>query len=215
MSTLTEQEKRQFEQTVAKVTRVGQSAIAQTHYAEQAISFYESVHYNLDQVVQEAFNTEPKAQCQSGCAHCCKHRRVEVSMPEAFYIAEQIKKLPEATQSEIIKRLTEAVETLKQQPTVDDCSFLQDNRCMIYQVRPSVCRKAHSQDMSACEEDKDIPQHLGVLLGVEAMLTGTQQAYENLGYPAQTYELNTIMHTALTDASMLVEWYKVHLEAVK
>ncbi len=215
MSALTEQEQAEFNQAADKVRSVGVAVILQSEYAEKAIRFYEYVHFNLDQVVSVAFENTPKALCKPGCDHCCKNRTVEVTMPEALYIAEQIKKLPDDVQAEILERLGQSVARLEKQQKQEACSFLKDSKCTIYAIRPSACRKAHSQSVEACQTGQEIPQHLGALIGAEAMMVGTQQAFDALGYLAEVQELNLAVYAALTNQSLLTEWYKVFLDAQK
>lgn len=215
MSALTEQEQAEFNQAADRVRTVGMAVIAQSEYAEKAIRFYEHVHFNLDQVVAVAFESTPPAVCKAGCDHCCIGRTVEVTLPEALYIAEQIKKMPEDVQAEILQKLGENVEQLEKQQRPTACSFLKDSQCMIYAVRPSACRKAHSQSVEACVDGQEIPQHLGALIGAEAMMVGTQQAFGTLGYIAEAQELNSAVYAALTNQSLLTEWYKVYLDAQK
>ncbi len=213
MSALTEQEQAEFNQAADKVRTVGMAVIAQSEYAEKAIRFYEHVHFNLDQVVSVAFESTPPAVCKAGCDHCCKNRTVEVTLPEALYIAEQIKKMPETVQSEMLQRLGENIALLEKQQKPAACAFLNDAQCTIYANRPSACRKAHSQSVEACIEGQDIPQHLGALIGAEAMMVGTQHAFSALGYLAEVQELNLAVYAALTNKSLLTEWYKVYLDA--
>lgn len=215
MSALTEQEQIEFNQAADRVRSVGMAVISQSEYAEKAISFYEHVHFNLDQVISVAFDSVPKAMCQVGCDHCCKNRKIEVTMPEAFYIAEQIKKMSDNKQADIFKKLSQGVKAAKKQHAPEACTFLEHGKCTIYQVRPAVCRKAHSQSVQACEQGRDIPQHLGALIGAEAMMMGTKQAFEALGYPAEVQELNLAVYTALTNQNALTEWYKAYLDAQK
>ncbi len=213
MSALTEQEQAEFNKAAEKVRAVGMAVIAQSEYAEKAIHFYEHVHFNLDHVVAVAFESIPKAVCKEGCDSCCKSRRVEVTMPEALFIAEQIKKMPEEVQAEIMQRLSKTVETIDKKQKPEACTFLKNAQCMIYHIRPSVCRKAHSQSVEACLQDQEIPQHLGALIGAEAMMYGTRQAFEALGYPTEAQEFNLAIYAALTDQSLLTEWYKAYLTA--
>lgn len=215
MSALTEQEQAEFNQATNKVRTVGMAVIAQSEYAEKAIRFYEYVHFNLDQVVSVAFESTPQAVCKEGCDYCCKNRTVEVTMPEAHYIAEQIKKMPEDVQAELMQRLGQNVALLEKQQKSETCSFLKDAKCMIYTIRPSACRKAHSQSVEACQAGRDIPQHLGAIIGAEAMMLGTQQAFDALGYSAEVQELNMAVYAALINQSLLTEWYKVYLDAQK
>lgn len=215
MSALTEQEQLEFNQAADRVRSVGMAVISQSEYAEKAISFYEHVHFNLDQVISVAFESTPQAMCQVGCDHCCKNRKIEVTMPEAFYIAEQIKKMPAITQAELFKTLSQSVKATKEQKPPEACTFLKERKCTIYQVRPSVCRKAHSQSVEACANDQDIPQHLGALIGAEAMMLGTKQAFEALGYLAEVEELNLAVYNALTSPNALTEWYKAFLDKQK
>jgi len=215
VSALTEQEQAEFNQAADKVRSVGMAVIAQSEYAEKAIRFYEHVHFNLDQVVSVAFEHSPPAVCKVGCDHCCKNRTVEVTLPEALYLAEQIKKMPEDEQAELLKRLGENVDLLEKEQVPAACAFLKNARCMIYDTRPSACRKAHSQSEKACKASQEIPQHLGALIGAEAMMVGTQQAFGALGYPAEVQELNLAVYAALKNQSLLTEWYKVYLDAQK
>lgn len=215
MSELTEQEQAQLNEAINKVHAVGVAVIAQSQYAEKAVTFIEHLQYNVDQVVQPAFTDEPKADCKAGCAHCCKDRTVEIGFPEAFYMAQQIKALPEAKQQDIVTRLSKTVEIQDRGEPIPECSFLENNQCMIYDIRPSVCRKAHSQDVNACINNTDIPQNLNVVLSAEALIVGTQRAYDTLGYVAESRELNRVMYAALTEENMLTDWYKVYLEKQK
>ena len=213
VSALTEQEQAEFSQAAEKVRSVGIAVIAQSEYAEKAIQFYEHVHFNLDQVVAVAFESTPKAVCKAGCDFCCKNRSIEVTLPEALFIAEQIKKLPEADQAELVARLRKTVAAIQNNQQPEACTFLNDSQCMIYHMRPSVCRKAHSQSVKACEENDPIPQHLGALIGAEAMMQGTQQAFAALGYQAEVQELSVAVYAALTNQNLLTEWYKAYLDA--
>lgn len=213
MSALTEQEEAEFNQASQKVRSVGIAVIAQSEYAEKAIHFYEHVHFNLDQVVAVAFESSPKAKCKAGCDFCCQHRKIEVTMPEALFIAEQIKKMSDDVQAEILLRLSKTIKAIGENQTPETCSFLNDAQCMIYHTRPSTCRKAHSQSVEACQQNAEIPQHLGALIGAEAMMQGTKQAFEALGYPAEVQELNQAIYAALTNQTLLTEWYKAYLTA--
>lgn len=76
-------------------------------------------------------------QCH-GCGRCCYSTTVTVSIPEARVIAKHLgMSFKEFMKEHIVREPTSqygyAFRTVP-------CQFLVDNRCTIYEVRPSVCR---------------------------------------------------------------------------
>jgi len=69
--------------------------------------------------------------CQSGCSHCC-HTRLSITAVEAQAIADELATWP-ADRQAALRANVEA--------STDRCAALDgDGRCMMYSVRPVVCR---------------------------------------------------------------------------
>lgn len=80
--------------------------------------------------------------------------------------------------------------------------------CTIYDVRPSVCRRAHSLDVRKCEANApEIPQDLGVVVSIEALSNGTSDACRKLGFNTLGHELGLAVLLALFDESAESRWF--------
>lgn len=82
--------------------------------------------------------------CGTGCSHCC-HMAVAIVDTEAQIIAAHINKAairqPKRANPIIaMKHHNTMMQTFTEKP----CSFLEEGRCSIYEVRPIACRGHHS-----------------------------------------------------------------------
>ncbi|PUA97292.1 putative zinc- or iron-chelating protein [Acidovorax sp. 107] len=191
--------------------------------AQAAVDFIAQLHQGLDAVAEQARATGPQLACQAGCAHCC-YLRVEATEPEVLHIAQYLRSLPDADQAATTRRLQQhgaaasaanpAQPGPPAGPTRQPCSFLIDDRCAIYTVRPAACRKAHSLSATHCaEQSPTIPQNLRLLVDAEALMAGTALAYRDQPLPARAHELNAAVLAALdgavaTQPSALLRWYR-------
>lgn len=103
--------------------------------------------------------------CGPGCDLCC-HNQVELTAPEALrlgqYLADRFSSQEQRLLLERVAWLrdrqagrsrTELAATRAEFP----CPFLRDHRCLVYEVRPLMCRAMHSLDAAACREEFDHP----------------------------------------------------------
>ncbi|WP_020173298.1 YkgJ family cysteine cluster protein [Methyloferula stellata] len=108
----------------------------------------------IDEVVAD-FASEKGAECASGCSFCC-HQMVLSTPLEIFGIARYILDAKSETE---IARLKERLATRAMLPldvqsrhgADKPCPLLEDNRCSVYEHRPSLCRTMLSTSRSACE----------------------------------------------------------------
>ncbi len=174
-----------------------------------AITFVRNLQNGIDQVVSAAINQGVELACKVGCNHCCS-ARVEAIAPEVFRIARDIASRP----AEEINAHIERLRVYDAMPSAvapwqrrTPCPFLIDDLCSIYAVRPGVCRKAHSLDVAKCVENApEIPQSLNIVLGAEALLKGTADAYREIGLQAAAHALGPAVLIALSDPAAESRW---------
>lgn len=181
-----------------------------------AVNLVESLLKKLDSLVNfVATERKAKFDCKAGCSHCCTVLRVEVLVPEIFYIAAKLKKYPEAEKAEIIRRLETFSEKIKslshkeRNSLVLPCVFLKDGACSIYEFRPFPCRRWHSLDVNAClTPGTRIPGNEELVVKAGALLRGFAKAYEKNKLPVVPSEFSQALLVALTDESALDRWMK-------
>jgi Fe-S-cluster containining protein len=99
----------------------------------------------------------PAVDCKEGCSWCC-YQTVPVTAPEAFAIADFIRSSEDQTTleatmaklkegSQRTQGLTPRERTKQHVP----CSFLDEGKCSIYQVRPLACSEFTSMDVDDCK----------------------------------------------------------------
>jgi Fe-S-cluster containining protein len=208
---LTDDERSAFLQSIARVRQRAAQVLRQSQGADDTVAFIAQLHRGLDTVAEQARTTGPQPACQAGCAHCC-HLRVEATEPEVFHIAKHLRAQPAEALADALSALHRHVATAALNPTNparQACSFLVDDRCSIYPVRPAACRKAHSLSAPHCaEQSHTIPQNLRLLVDAEALMAGTALAYRDQPLPASAHELNAAVLAALNDPAAQARWYQ-------
>lgn len=214
---LTDDERSAFLQSIARVRQRAAQALRQAQGADGAdgaVAFIAQLHRGLDTVTEQARATGPQPACQAGCAHCC-HLRVEATEPEVFHIAQHLRAQPATVRADAISALQRHVATAQASTTRQACSFLVDDRCSIYPVRPAACRKAHSLSATHCaEQSPTIPQNLRLLVDAEALMAGTALAYRDQPLLASAHELNAAVLAALNDPAAQARWYQGNAAAL-
>lgn len=103
--------------------------------------------YKLTNEIMEF--SAPYTACSKGCSDCCR-MNVMISQAEANYIGDSTHRKPYIlTKSKIHK---------EDQYLGNECPFLKENACSIYEFRPYVCRKHVSFDESAywCDPNRTL-----------------------------------------------------------
>ena len=182
-----------------------------THRSQESVvAFVANLQRGVTRVIQTAINQGVKIACHAGCSHCCS-ARVEAMAPEVFRISRELAGRPPDELNHLVQRLNAHVVFQSEAAAWSqrtECPFLISGLCSIYDVRPGVCRKAHSLDVRKCQANaSEIPQDLGILVGVEALAKGTSGAYRRLGFDASAHELAQAVLLALSDPSAESRWY--------
>lgn len=210
---LSPDEQSQLRDAINAIQRRASEVLAKSQNAWQAISFIDGLHSGIDTVIAASDSIGPVAECKPGCAYCCS-ARVEISDAEALLIARYIHQIPADEKLLLLERLRiqaagwSDVGGQGDEPHQQPCAFLQDGLCSIYPLRPSVCRKAHSLSVKACETGaSQIPQNLTRVVQCEALLAGTNEAFKSVGLPASRYELAAAVLAALVQGAEDA-WYR-------
>lgn len=129
------------------------------------------------ELIEEEFNV--KCTCEKGCAACCR-QLIGVCMSECLAIKPYIENLSKIEKDKLKKKVLEQCKILEKnyitnttlnfarnEKNLQDkyfklsmpCVFLDEqNSCMIYKVRPSLCWSYRNYgDRKACEKDYDVP----------------------------------------------------------
>lgn len=210
---LSDDEQAAFLDSIERVRQRAVTRLGPNRDISIAINFVANLHHAVDKVMQQTGGRVPTPECTAGCAYCCSVR-VEATEPEIFRIAREIKTRPTKQINALLGRLQEHAATAATNGSRrTNCAFLEDNLCSIYEVRPAVCRKAHSLSAQHCENQApEIPQNLEMLLGTEALIKGTSDAYRQVHFHASAHELCHAMLLALTEDTAETRWH--HGEAV-
>src|SRR5690606_12272526 len=127
-------------------------------------AFFDKVHKN----------NQTQMKCASGCDKCCRVERTVFGI-EADLIRTYVGSNP-------ISKTTES--------EVNVCAFLENGRCSIYPVRPSICRThglvlRHGDEISHCDLNfvEELPPKEDWLSGdtADTVLSTLQIAYERSG----------------------------------
>ena len=208
-NSLTPEETAAFLQSADKVCQAAVRHLSDKRGTLFTINFVRNLQSGIDQVVSTAVEQGVKLACKAGCSYCCS-ARVEAIEPEVFRIAQEITSRSSEESNALIERLqtyvampSDVAPWQQRKP----CPFLVDNLCSIYEVRPGVCRKAHSLDVAKCAANApEIPQSLNIVLGAEALLKGTSDAYREIGLHASGHDLGQAVLIALSDSTVESRW---------
>lgn len=162
--------------------------------------------------------------CEESCSFCCQYNRVEVFLVELLVISAFIKRVFNEKQIDNVKnKLLRSTPELKNPDATDNkiqngyyrkCALLEDDRCMIYNLRPINCRHFHSIDAHLCETrynnpSPDIfdPADIKLKRRMHALIAGFEDAFIKSGFEMVRYELNQSLLALLDDPMFMEDWY--------
>ncbi|GLR25307.1 YkgJ family cysteine cluster protein [Limnobacter litoralis] len=206
---MSSEEQGMLRQSVTQVQKAAQAYLGQNPTFPEAVGFVTQIHSAIDKVVAIAVSEGTQLACRSGCSHCC-HVRVEALEPEVFKIARFLQGLPQAALDQFTERLEKhaaAVDGTTLTTHRQACPFLENQRCLIYPIRPAVCRKGHSLDVQPCAQGADtLPQNVAIIAQSEAIIQGAASAYRAAGLPAGGHELGSAVLAVLKNSDAPKEW---------
>lgn len=187
------------------------SNLTQPLVGAQTIRFYKMA----DELIGQSPN---RIACKTGCNYCC-HYHVMVTPVEVFTIIEHIERLAEVEKQELENSIQKYAERVKDmtpyqhEHTNIQCSFLKEQQCSIYQIRPLACRGHHSTDANVCHRTfEDVNSNeLGPLdyprkVASTAMDIALLYIQHKAGMEAAKYELHAALLEALTNKASVKRW---------
>jgi Fe-S-cluster containining protein len=156
--------------------------------------------------------------CQEGCAWCC-HKTVGTAVPEVERIIRYLRStLSEEQLADLQARASSLVQQRRQLQNDRwtasrlPCVFLQENRCLVYPVRPLTCRGFTSRDARACERSVrkrgrvDIPVYEPQLRIATFVLDGMRAGLGEANLFAELLELTAATLIALSNPDAFEQW---------
>ncbi|HUT18291.1 MAG TPA: YkgJ family cysteine cluster protein, partial [Anaerolineae bacterium] len=170
---------------------------------------------NLEAIVQRM----PRLPCRSGCAYCCyvSLDRPDLLPPEVHRIASYIRDQGEAALQRLSARIAERRAGAQDLPEEEraklPCLFLEQERCLVYLVRPLRCRAQHSPDAEACKQHylaqrETMPLIAEPALLYKALQTGLQLGLRELRLQSERLRLLPAVEAALAYPQALDGWLR-------
>lgn len=163
----------------------------------------------------------PPLACAKGCPACCA-LRVTATAPEIFLLARYVRKIEDGPAGSTLglarriahaHRATRGLSERERMIRREPCPLIIRGVCIIHPVRPLACRGHASFDRRACAQamagrDVEVPVSAphNALRGL--IQDALRSAVNSAGLPADLYELNHGLVTALDDASCERAWMR-------
>jgi len=164
-----------------------------------------------DTIVKDELGSHryPKPACpdDGGCAMCCTHMRIVLSVQEAILIARELLELMEPEKAKIARRLP----SLGKSGPGSQCGLLDEQGlCTLYAARPINCRTYRSCSRTACEDRV----RLGRNAGEEVVFAYpfddlVRKSFHHRVQPGEAphfVEMNTFLASVLHDDERLAAW---------
>lgn len=179
-------------------------------------------HRKLDEVLEVSHRAHGvQAACRRGCSMCC-HMPVQVLPPEAFALADWLRRNRTAAQLEAVlarlrdnARRTRELGAAARQRSNLPCALLgEDGACTAYEARPAQCRQFHSTDLATCEAsyaapaDDSIlsPAHPLVAHNAQVLVTLARHGLRDEGLDDEPRDMNFALLAALEESKAWRRW---------
>jgi hypothetical protein len=223
--TLSQQERRQLElqdaHFLARPLSLGPEPFSMAAHVRQMVRLFQGTRSGSPSAAAMAHltglyerNVAPRTDiaCRKGCGHCCS-QPVLLSAPEAFWVAEQLRRRPDqaTAMADAVRRLDAIAPDRLWQDWVR-CPLLEEESCSIYTARPLACHGFVSVRLEACltafvdrgTPDIPMPQDRVTLLhGCRMILYVAQRL---IGVRDVAYEMNHVVTAILDTPDAEARW---------
>jgi len=104
---------------------------------------------DLNQYIDDKLKLDTKIVCEKGCSYCCYGWEVKLTFSELLDFIKFLNNLSDDEKVKTAKRL-EDYKNFKD-ITNEPCPFLDNNLCVVYPLRPFVCRTFSSYYKNLCK----------------------------------------------------------------
>jgi|GEM_PF-1833650 len=192
-------------------------SVAMYSVMEQANSNIGMIEKNAESLRKRG-QALPQVVCKAGCDICC-FIRVRCSIPEALYIAENIRANWTETQIDALRQRIdenlsefEGLSGKQKLNKMVPCPLLVDHQCSVHAVRPVACRAHHSTDIDACRrgfinpDQVQIPHYLDVDTVIAPVTAGIRSGIIASKLKDPGLLLPQALKVALTDPDAKAKW---------
>lgn len=180
-------------------------------YAARGAEFFDSNFEAVESQIR-SFDPEYAHACKEGCTYCC-HSHVSATPQEVFLIADVMREILEDGEMEVlrqeIKGCTEGYSEEGYKKFALDylkpCPFLNQNICVIYDIRPLACRNWISQDVAACKASynsgnkQPVPQNAVLMHQKDVIIAGEAAALSQFGINGSLCSMLPALDSILDD----------------
>lgn len=205
-----------------EILREARSALRDAPRADTLAPTVLRFHRRVDAILEESHRIHRvEVACRSGCSHCC-HLQVDVLPPEAFALAEWLRRHRTAEELAALAsrvrdnaRRTRSLGLEARRRINIPCALLgNDGMCTAYEVRPAQCRRFHSTDLAACEASFAAPDDDGIASAVhplvahnaQVVVTLAQHGLRDEGVDAAPVDMNLALEAALEGSRAWRRW---------
>jgi len=111
-------------------------------------------------------------------------------------------------------RLVSTLTQSKRIQTNIPCAFLSEHSCTVYTVRPAMCRKVHSTDVTACKQSFDNPADTTVSNAEHPVMpaismtaiAAVREGIKESGFDSTIYDLNEVVVDAFENPKCEKRW---------
>ena len=175
------------------------------------------LHWLSDQNAAAIKQHRPPLPCKPGCCYCCYvgPDRPDLLGSEALRIAAFLNDAGGGRLAQVRSRLAQVGTAIgdgsEREPGRQPCLFLDQERCLVYPVRPLRCRAQYSPDVEACRQyhvgqRATMPLLSELALLYQSLLVGFRLGLEEAGLSGAGLALTPAITAALEEPDVSRRW---------
>jgi Fe-S-cluster containining protein len=193
------------------------TAILEEKKPEVASGLIKEIYDVLDEVISGCLGSGTKLPCTKGCCWCC-FLRVKVTPMELVCILDYLRSNQKSGDlSDLRQRvktadqITRGLDGFQRLSAKELCPLIRGGECLVYPVRPIMCRTYHSLNNVDCKlllndgrRSLKIRQDIS-WIGM-GMFAGLTEGLRAVGLRTQLLELNAGLVVAFDDPASVMKW---------